>query len=469
MILQAICLLFCVFLFQSAQANTDWTTVWGADHESRAGKSVKVTSAGSFYFLGSSNDSLNNFDVVFSKLDNHGNILSEWRHGTPYTDQGNYLCLSPAGNLVAVGETDSSGSSGFFFMESDTLGQLIRFNRFGHSGGRESLKYIEPVSGGGYIACGFATQADGGANDFLIARFDNSGQLLWKKFYGFSGNDYAQVIRVVSDGGFIVSGDSWQGSDYDVYLLRLDDQGEAIWDRIIGDANYNGNQFVLEETSGSFFLIGESTLPGQTGFDIYLSRVAADGSVLWKKYMGAGGTEAGFSALQLAGGNILIAGYTNSFNSNSALNFFLLESDTGGNCIGLIHFNDSLPAIPYDLQPAGDGSFLLAGSSGNRFCLIKTEAGPYTDLFSVVDGIQASEADHSSVHVYPNPSSAGFAYQGFHAGQIQLLDMAGVIVREWNSETGSGMQDLSGLNPGYYRLFQPANSLSVSLILLPGF
>ncbi len=469
MIRRAIGFLICIVSCQVTAAAAEWISIWGLAQESRAGKSVKVTTAGSIYFLGSSNDSLNNFDLVLSRLDANGNLLSEWRYGTPYTDQGNYLCLSDAGTLVAVGETDSAGRTGFFFMEFDSLGQLIRFNRFDQSLGRESLKYIESVPGGGYIACGFATQSDGSSNDFLIVRFDAAGQLIWKKQYGFSGNDYAQVIRPVSTGGFIVSGDSWQGSDYDVYLLRLDEQGDAVWDRIIGDANYNGNQFVLEENSGSFFVIGESTLVGQTGFDIYLSRVNAEGDVLWKKYMGAGGTEAGFSALQLSGGNILIAGYTNSFSLNSALNFFLLETDTVGNCIGLSFFPDTVPSIPYDLQPAGDGKFLLAGSSGNRFCLIKTDAGVYTDVFSVIDGIDFRDVASTSVVVYPNPSSGSMMYSGFEAGRLQLIDFSGQLVREWHTESGSGQQDLRGLNPGLYRIFQPDKAWSVSLMLLPCF
>lgn len=432
------------------QAYLNWQAIFGRNDCSQSGRSVKVLNSGGIMYLGYGTDTTGNFDISLNRFAMDSNRLWEVRIGTPHTDIGNYLAVSANNQVVIVGEVDSAGFSDALFVKTDTLGTQPELIFWGVADKKEVFKYVEETQDHGFITCGYITQPDARGNDFLVVKFDSAGSVMWHQTYGFDGNDYAQMIHETSDGGFILSGDSWQGADYDVYVLKLDENGAVEWDRIIGDQNSNGNQFVLEESSHKFFVIGESTVPDQNGFDIYLSRLDTDGSLLWNAYVGLQGTEAGFSALQLADGKILITGYSNSNLSSGPLNTILLEVDTNGNSIGVNYFTDTQISIGYDLQPAQDGSFLIAGSSGSKYSLISAFRGNYQANFNVVNRVE--EEFDLGFRIYPNPAKEElFIETGSDPASLKVegFDIMG---KSWpmGFKVTDGRLDLSQIAAGVY-------------------
>ena len=66
---------------------------------------------------------------------------------------------------------------------------------------------IQKISDGGYIVAG-QTGGGYGQTDFLVIRLDGAGNVKWQKTYGGTSFESAFSIQQTSDGGFIVAGNS---------------------------------------------------------------------------------------------------------------------------------------------------------------------------------------------------------------------------------------------------------------------
>lgn len=73
--------------------------------------------------------------------------------------------------------------------------------------------------------------------DFWVVKLDNSGNLLWQKCFGGSGDDKAYSIKQTFDGGYIVAGknNSVDGNvtnnkgATDAWVIKLDSNGNLQW------------------------------------------------------------------------------------------------------------------------------------------------------------------------------------------------------------------------------------------------
>ncbi len=51
-----------------------------------------------------------------------------------------------------------------------------------------------------------------GGQDYWVVKLNSSGDILWKKCLGGTGDDYANSIQQTSDGGFVVAGYTWSNN-----------------------------------------------------------------------------------------------------------------------------------------------------------------------------------------------------------------------------------------------------------------
>jgi hypothetical protein len=372
----------CTSLFLSAQ-NLIWDTAFNHNLGDAQGKSVKQLASGSIFFLGYGEDSLGNKDFILNKLDAAGNIIWWKNYGDAFTNKGNYISLTADGNLIMIGEWINNLSVDYTIMKVDTNGNLLWSYTYGDTTDTEALKYIQQTTDGGYVACGFASVLAQQSNDFLVVKFDSLGAVEWANKYGTPGNDYAQLMRQTPDGGYIISGDSRLG-DVDNYVLKLDSAGNEQWHLDIGDGEDNGNQTIIIDEDGTYLLAGESTSPINNLFDLYFVKVSTDGGLIWSKYVGGVGADAGFSLLQ-KGDNYFVCGYSTGGAGDN--DFFLLKCDSNVNPIGVKYFLQPGASIAYDMVEDLNGNFLLGGISGFNFYIVNAGDGAYTTNFNMHDEV----------------------------------------------------------------------------------
>lgn len=365
--------------FLSAQ-NLVWDNMFDNGFTDAQGKSVKQIESGSIFFLGYGTDSLGNTDIILNKLDAQGNILWWKRFGDSLTNKGNYINLTEDGNLIMIGEWINDLAVDYTIIKADTNGNVLWSYTYGDTIDTEALKYIQQTADGGYVACGFASVLSQQSNDFFVVKFDSLGGKEWAKKYGTLGNDYAQMMRQTADGGFVISGDT-KAVDVDNLLVKTDADGVEEWSISVGDAEDNGNQAVMIDNDGSIILAGESTSPFNNLFDLYMVKVSATGNLIWSKYIGETGADAGFSILRRQD-NFFICGYSTS-GPGPDNDFFFLKCDSNTNPLGVKYFVKPGASIAYDMVESIDTNFLLAGISGPNFYIVKTGDIDYTDNFQM--------------------------------------------------------------------------------------
>jgi len=398
------------------------------------GRSVKMLN-GSFYFMGNAEDSAGFVHTVLTKLDKAGNVLWWKAYGDSSIFQAPYLNLTDSNQLIVVNEKVSGSNTDFEIMKLDTFGTVLWEHTYGTGAKNESLKYVEQTSDNGFISCGFISQSSLTANDFLIVKFDSAGNILWQKEYGTNKNDYAKMLQHTNDGNYIISGDSYNGHDYDNYLLLIDSTGNEIWHRVIGDINDNGNQTVMINHAGDFILCGESTTDGSFEFDIYLAAISVQGNFLWSRYMGGNGSDAGFAMTENVAHQYFITGYSSSIYNGAPYTAYLLKLDSAFHPIGLKYFPQTDLTICYEEIMLNDSSFALAGTSGSNFYLALTSDSGYTNNFTehdLVSDVSSLTSSAFEVKVFKTSNDKLqvkiISSENFSGSKFELFDVCGRLL-----------------------------------------
>src|SRR5207302_1578749 len=156
-----------------------------------------------------------------------------------------------------------------------------------------------------------------------VLKLDAAGEVVWQKTYGGPGDDGAHAVRQMADGGYLVSG--WESSfgagGPDGWLLKLDAAGGVEWQKAYGGP---GKEWVYGlEPPGpdgvGYLLAGSTTSAGAGGTDLWLARVAADGSPVWQNAYGGPGLDGAVALVPAGATGYFVGGTTErSFNSRDS-------------------------------------------------------------------------------------------------------------------------------------------------------
>ncbi|MCX6646528.1 MAG: hypothetical protein NTY09_09245, partial [bacterium] len=180
-----------------------------------------------------------------------------------------------------------------------------------------------------------------GHPDIFIARYNPTGTLLWvKRAGGTENNDYAYSIATLSDNSVIMTGNCENTATFAPgepnetvlnggggFLARYNADGSFIWVKQIGAviSPWSNSITVLSDDSiavtGSFYestKLGagepnETNLTSVGGWDTFIARYNADGSLIWAKSAGGPDNDKGNAVTVLSDNSTVITGYFNSW------------------------------------------------------------------------------------------------------------------------------------------------------------
>ncbi len=107
--------------------------------------------------------------------------------------------------------------------------------------------------------------------DAFVIKTDKDGNQVWRKTFGGSEDDEARSIALTLDGGYIIAGktlsygpgpvdhnQSWQWED--VFLIKLDANGNTIWQKVKGHRpnSSDGGASVSAVSDGGYIVTGNS-------------------------------------------------------------------------------------------------------------------------------------------------------------------------------------------------------------------
>lgn len=266
-----------------------------------------------------------------TKTDSSGNVV--WSRLLP--GEGRAVAVTSDGGLIVAGTKDNDA----YLLKTDASGNYVWAARYGGAGAEEGRSVVETSNG--FLLLGHTDSFGAGGQDLLLVRTDASGNLLWGRTVGGTGQDghaYSPYRMIgTADGGFFIatSTASFGQGGMDMFAVKLDSAGAVSWARAYGGTGTDQADAAGERTGGGFYLMGEEHTFVE---GITLLSVTATGTLNWARSYGE---DQYFNYLDggMAGdGGAWIATESHSHpSSNPSHWFYLLKTDGDGKTRGCCH------------------------------------------------------------------------------------------------------------------------------------
>lgn len=210
---------------------------------------------------------------------------------------------------------------------------------------------------------------NGSSNDRFIAKYSNTGALLWYLNFGSTSLLALQDLQTDAAGNIFMMGD-YQGTfdfdptaatfnmtsagSHDVFIIKLSPAGNFLWAKSVGGADWDVAYSITTDNGGNLYCTGGFSVsidcdPGPavynvTGYnDIFMMKLSPAGNFIWAKAFGGSGADISSRIKLDTYGNIFIQGtywQMADMDPSSAVNtlstagngqIFLAKYDNNGN------------------------------------------------------------------------------------------------------------------------------------------
>ncbi|MBX7139967.1 MAG: T9SS type A sorting domain-containing protein [Chitinophagales bacterium] len=409
--------------------------------------------------------------------------------GDGFGDAGSFItgCFPPPGYVANSGDCDDTDPS-IHPSGAAVLWQLSLGGTFS-----DYARSIQQTADSGFIVAGYSFSNDGDVSghhgdsyyyDCWIVKLDGTGAIEWQKSLGGTDYDVAQFIQQSTDGGYIVAGYSYSNDGdvsgnhglADYWIVKLDGTGAIEWQQSLGGTDYDYAQSILQTADGGYIVAGWSNSNdgdvsgwhegyeyGYPTSDYWIVKLDGAGAIEWQQTMGGTDYDCVQSILQSADGGYIVAGYSQSNDSDVSGNhgdndYWIVKLDG----TGAIEWQKSLGGMFDDraqsVQQTADGGYIVAGHSQSNDGDVSGHHGnsSYDDYWIVkLDGAGAIEWQKSLGGIYSDVAQsikltadsgyivAGTSYSndgdvsgnhGYSDYWIVKLDGTGII--EWQKSLG---------------------------------
>jgi len=385
-----------------------WGTYYGGGEEE--GLAVSTDASGNVFIAGRTGSNIHiataggyqtswggGYDGYLAKFNSSGAILWATYFGGSGMDMASGVCTDASGNAFVTGSAGSAGlaTSGAYQTSNAAAGGgfnteafLAKFNGsgilswatyYGNSGDEGEGVSIDAsgnifMTGNTGSYTGIATSGafltslpDNGGGSAFLAKFSNSGNLLWGTYFGGNFIDYAWAVKTDSKGNAYIAGQtesssgiatsgayqtSYGGGPYDAYLAKFSSSGSLSWASYFGGNDWDRARGVSTDHSDNVYITGYTTSEKgistsgayQTAYndsgDVFLAKFSSSGSLSWATYYGGSGLDEAFGVNNDLSGNVYITGHTTSLTNIATAGSFQ-NSPVGSNDIYLAEFNSS--------------------------------------------------------------------------------------------------------------------------------
>ena len=255
----------------------------------------------------------------------------------------------------------------FCLSAADTLWtQTLRFpgyNAYGH--------HCKETIDGGILMTGYAISIDTanpGEKGFLL-KTKSTGELLWKVLYEDTVLMWGTAIIKADNNGYFISGISGLTSDAsydscDGVIIETDLQG-AVKRRIVFDqGRWDAADFSISTPDNGMAIVGLTKTGDPVSVNGWIFKTDQDGQVQWSKVIGDTSWDVCFDICQTNDSGYIATGYTESTDSLSQLDLWLIRLDSLGEIKWKRICKGSLPSsteIGYAVAQTADGGFIVAG------------------------------------------------------------------------------------------------------------
>ncbi|QIP15146.1 hypothetical protein G8759_22230 [Spirosoma aureum] len=331
----------------------------------------------------------------------------------------------------------------FYVLKLSNAGEIQWVHHFGGDHGDDLLYALTATDDGGCVVVGktssptLQTETVTGNSDHTtnhntydsydawVSKLNSQGYVVWYKFFGGSGLDYANSINSTPDGGYLVGGYT-QSTNGDVssnhgggdaWVLKLTGTGEIIWQKTLGGNNSDNVNALTIMGDGNYLVAGTTNsyngdVNGNHGAsDIWLAGLNNNGNLIWQKALGGSGMDETRAIIPNKDGGFAIAGTSDSADGDvignqgsSDIWVVKLESPPSPQALMLLAptYNCQSGAIRFNTS-GGDGSAVTFSAPGI------TRANP-TDNFGVVEVELRNDPKTIPITAYQNGYSVTYPF-----------------------------------------------------------
>ena len=152
---------------------------------------------------------------------------------------------------------------------------------------------------------------------------DLKHEVVVSKTYGGSLEEKINSIVNTPDGGMLILGytSSTDGdiakmnAQTDIWLTKLDANGEMLWSKTIGGAENDYGTSIAATRDGNYIISGYSgsndgDVPGNLGLhDFYIAKITGEGNLIWSKNYGFNNHDHAHKIIQTKDGGFFVAGF----------------------------------------------------------------------------------------------------------------------------------------------------------------
>jgi hypothetical protein len=349
-----------------------------------------------FFNCASNNDDQNpngflqNIDFVKT----FGGTKNESAQSITKTSDGGYAILGYTQSMDGDVSNKQNESFNYWILKFDENNTLLWQKNYGGIEDDRGKKIIETTDGG-FAVLGFSKSSDGdvsqnaGAQDFWIAKLNNTGTISWQKSYGFAGADTGISIIQTKDNGYLlvgvldVSASEGQGNSKstfkkhaggDYWVIKIDASGTKEWSHYYGGSFTDTPYDVIQTQDNGYIIVGSSDsndvdISGNKGsYDFWVIKITETGTLVWEKSFGGSEIDEARAISRTDDGNYMIVGDTRSNDldvskNKGAADLWIIKISPTGNLIWEKTLGGSSFDVGRSIFQTQDKGFIISGSS----------------------------------------------------------------------------------------------------------
>jgi outer membrane protein OmpA-like peptidoglycan-associated protein/co-chaperonin GroES (HSP10) len=202
-----------------------------------------------------------------------------------------------------------------------------------------------------------------GSNIHLVT-LDNKANIIHDKAYKLPKFNEALSLLKTPSNGYIIGGTTQDGS---LLLMKLDANAQLEFSKEFGTKNYDSLTRLIALKDGGVLAIGTSATSRdahqnmfQSGLglnDIYLTRFAKNGTLLWSKKYGTSQDDYGVDVVEMQDGSFILVGVSHH---QQEKNILLSRVNESGDKIWLHEYKSKEILTPHKLLKLRNNSLLLS-------------------------------------------------------------------------------------------------------------
>lgn len=313
-------------------------------------------------------------DIVVVKYDNAGTLKWIRSAGGPGGDVANGIAVDAAHNSYVVGELEETVDFG----------------------------------------SGIILQA-AGSNDVFLAKYSPEGNILWAKSWGTVENEKALSVAVSPSGdsyvtGYFASSITFGGTQLhsagrrEIFIVKVNTSGNIVWAKKAGGTGDDKAEGIALDKNENFYIVGSftqsasfsgTTITNSGKNSAFVAKYNSGGSILWARAAGACCDTTQYRCVATdENDNVYVAGYfnatasfgTNNFNSTGSADIVVAKYDDAGNLQWAKHAGGIGEDIAYGIAVDKINHFVyvtgLVSAPGNFDSYAYTISG-FKDIFVV--------------------------------------------------------------------------------------